>query len=153
SPRQRLTLSNLERRLLMRHGVASLVLLVVASTCLLAQAPPGSTMLLGRSSRGLAVVVVQAAGHSLRLGLDTGTSRTLVSRSVAERLGLQPISRFVLADAAGASRVGVCGRAPGLAVGGTPLHLECLGWVPEEPDVAGAEGLDGLLGADALAQV
>jgi hypothetical protein len=137
----------------MRHGLPVIAVLLLASTNLAALNPPGLEMQVTRSKRGLPVVSVRAGAETLRLGLDTGTSRSLVSVAVAERLGLRPSSRFALGDAAGESRGGLCAPAPLLRLGDVTIALECLAWIPEEPDVAGAEGLDGLLGADILAQL
>ena len=137
----------------MRHGLPSLAFVLLASTRLAAQGPPGQEMQLIRSARGLPVIVMHAGDEILRLGVDTGTSRTLVSGAAVRRLGLQPRSRFLVGDAVGPSRVALCAAAPSLRLGHVPVALECLAWIPEEIEVAGAEGLDGILGADALAQL
>jgi hypothetical protein len=147
-----MTLGDLEWRSPVRYGFPLLACVLLASTRLAAQDAPGQEMQLPRSARGLPIVVVHAGDDILRLALDTGTSRTLVSAAAARRLELTAQSRFLLADAAGRSRTGLCGPAPILRLADVPIALECLAWIPEESEIAGAEGLDGLLGADALAQ-
>jgi hypothetical protein len=89
---------------------------------------------------------------TLRLGLDTGTSRTLVSAVAAIRLGLSPREPLSISSAAGPPRPGLCGTGPALHLAGLALVPDCLGWLPDERVVAGAEDLDGILGADLLAQ-
>jgi hypothetical protein len=131
----------------------ALVVLVVTSSSLVASGPPGEALQLARSRRGLPVVVIQAGLQTLRLGLDTGTSRTLVSAEAATRLGLTPSQRLSIGSAGGGSRDGYCGAAPVLHLHGIPLVPDCLGWLPDEVQLAGAEDLDGLLGADLLSQV
>ena len=133
--------------------LTAVVVLVVMSWSLLASGPPGDLLQLARSRRGLPVVVVHAGPLILRLGLDTGTSRTLVSSEAATRLGLRPVQRLSIGSAGGGSRNGYCGAAPVLHLFGIPLVPDCLGWLPDEAQLAGAEDLDGLLGADLLAQV
>jgi hypothetical protein len=95
-------------------------------------------------------VTVSSGAHSLQLAIDTGTSRTLVGARAAERLGLRPVRRLAVASPGGENRAGLCGPAPELRLAGLELALECLGWLPAEPQLAGAEDVDGLLGADAL---
>jgi hypothetical protein len=137
----------------MRHGPHAIAVVLLVATSLAAPNPPGLDMQLTRSAAGLPVVVLHAGGETLRFGLDTGTSQSLVSGGVARRLGLRPHSRFLLADVAGAPRGGLCARAPRLRLGELPIALECLAWVPEEWTLASAEDLDGVLGADALAHL
>lgn len=133
--------------------LSAVVVLTVISSSLLASGPPGDALQLARSRRGLPVIVLHAGPHTLRLGLDTGTSRTLVSAEAARRLGLTPSQRLAIGSAGGGSRAGYCGAAPVLRVHGTSLVPDCLGWLPDEVQLAGAEDLDGLLGADLLSQV
>jgi hypothetical protein len=98
--------------------------------------------------------VVVAAGHTLRLGLDTGTSRTLVSAAAAGRLGLTSGERLAVGCVASVQpRGGFCAKVPALHIGQLTLAPDCIGWLPDEARLAGAEDLDGLLGADLLAQV
>ena len=125
----------------------------VISSSVLASGPPGEAVQLARSRRGLPIIVLHAGPHTLRLGLDTGTSRTLVSAEAATRLGLTPSQRLAIGSAGGGSRAGYCGAAPVLRVHGSPLNPDCLGWLPDEAQLAGAEDLDGLFGADLLSQV
>ena len=127
--------------------------LVVVSSSLVAGGPPGEALQLARSRRGLPVVVLHAGLQTLRLGLDTGTSRTLVSAEAATRLRLKPNQRLSIGSAGGGSRDGYCGAAPVLHLHGIPFVPDCLGWLPDEVRLGGAEDLDGLLGADLLSQV
>lgn len=133
--------------------LGAVVVLVVISSTLVASGPPGESLQLARSRRGLPVVVLQAGLLTLRLGLDTGTSRTLVSAETATRLRLQPKQRLSIGSAGGGSRDGYCGAPPVLHLHGIPLVPDCLGWLPDEVQLGGAEDLDGLLGADLLSQV
>jgi hypothetical protein len=135
----------------MRRGPDALAVVLLVSTGLAAPNPPGLDMPLARSTGGLPIVVLHAGEETLRFGLDTGTSRSLVSAGVARQLGLRPHAGVLLADVAGAPRGGLCARAPLLRLGELPIALDCLGWVPEEWTLAGAEDVDGVLGADALA--
>ena len=110
-------------------------------------------MALVRSGSRLPVVEVRAGDEVLRLALDTGTSRTVLSAAAAARLHLVPREAFAVAWVGGAVRTGLCADGPELRVGGLVLAVPCLGWVPGEDRVAGAAGIDGLLGTDALASV
>ncbi|MFZ5786651.1 MAG: aspartyl protease family protein [Acidobacteriota bacterium] len=96
------------------------------------------------------VVAVRVRDTSLRLALDTGTSRTLVSARAAARLGVTPTEAFVLASVAGAPRTGLCGPVGDLRVGRVSLTIPCIGWVPSWSEWGDGSAIDGLLGADAL---
>ena len=133
--------------------VGAVVVAVVISASLVAGGAPGEALRLARSRRGLPVFVLHAGLQTLRLGLDTGTSRTLVSAEAAARLGLTPDRRISIRSAGGGSPDGYCGPAPVLHLIGIRLVPDCLGWVPDETQLAGAEDLDGLLGADLLSQI
>ena len=133
--------------------LSAVVVLVVTSSSLVASGPPGEALQLARSRRGLPVVVLHAGLQTLRLGLDTGTSRTLLSAEAAMRLRLTPRQRLSIGSAGGGSRDGYCGAAPMLHLHAIRLVPDCLGWLPDEIQLAGAEDLDGLLGADLLSQV
>jgi predicted aspartyl protease len=141
----------------------ALLLLTAATPLVGTQAalePPGSVLQLERSRSGLPVVPValaQSDGVELRFAIDTGTSSSLVSAEAAERLRLVPRARFTLASAGGTTEIALCGTPPALRIAGIDLgfdlDLGCLGWVPGERRLAGAEDVDGLLGADALARI
>jgi hypothetical protein len=134
-------------------GRCAIAILLVSSTSIGASSPPGEEIRLSRSRRGLPVVTVTAGAATLRMGIDTGTSRTLVSAEAAGRLGLRAVQRLSIDCAAGERRVGFCGAAPTLTLAGLALVPDCLGWLPGEAQLRGAEDLDGILGADLLAQV
>ncbi|HUP24317.1 MAG TPA: aspartyl protease family protein [Thermoanaerobaculia bacterium] len=129
------------------------VLLFAGATTLLAFEPPGYELVLQPARSGLPVVVAHAGGQELRLAIDTGTSISLVSAEAAERLSLVPHARFTLASAGGEPQTAHCGTPPTLRIAGVDIVLDCLGWVPEERRLAGAEDVDGLLGSDAIAQL
>jgi predicted aspartyl protease len=136
-----------------------LVLLSLAGTCLAATGAsrsselPGTDIVLQHSRSGLPVIVAHAGGQELRLAIDTGTSISLISADAAERLRLLPHGRFTLASAGGEPQTAYCGAPPTLRIAGVDIVLDCLGWVPEERRMAGAEDADGLLGSDALSQL
>jgi predicted aspartyl protease len=119
---------------------------------LVALEPPGSMLQLERSRSGLPVVRAASGGVELRFAIDTGTSASLVSAAAADRLGLVPRARFPLTSACGSTQTALCGALRSLRIAGIDLDLDCLGWVPGERRLAGAEDVDGLLGADALAR-
>jgi hypothetical protein len=129
------------------------LLLFVCGTASPALEPPGVELAPQPSRSGLPVVLVESGGFELRFAIDTGTSLSLVSAEAAERLGLVPRARFSLASAAAPPQTAVCGRPPPLRLAGMDVTLDCLGWVPEERSLAGAEDVDGLLGSDAIAQL
>ncbi|MEW6338964.1 MAG: aspartyl protease family protein [Acidobacteriota bacterium] len=112
--------------------------------------PPGSVIPLLRVHGGMPVVAVRVRDTILRLALDTGTSRTLVSARAAARLGVTPTEAFVLASVAGAPRTGLCGPVGDLRVGRVSLTIPCIGWVPSWSEWGDGSAIDGLLGADAL---
>lgn len=137
----------------MRHAAAILVILVATASRLSAIEPPGSEVALVRSGSRLPVVEVLAGDEALRLALDTGSSRTVLSAAAAARLRLVPREAFAVTWVGGAVRTGLCADGPELRVGGFALAVPCLGWVPGEDRVADTVGIDGLLGTDALASV
>jgi predicted aspartyl protease len=137
----------------MRCALASITTFVVASSRLAALDLPGQALDLQRSRGGLPIVIVQAGAETLRFAIDTGTSRSMVSADIAARLRLLPREAFRLASAGGKSHTALCATPPELRLGGVRLAIACLGWVPRERRLAGAEDVDGLLGADALAGV
>jgi predicted aspartyl protease len=138
----------------MARWLVSVVLLLVPGLLRAAQeGPAGDARVLQCSARGLPVVDVDVDGARLRLGLDTGTSRTLISADAAERLHLVPRGRFSLATAGDASAIGLCAAVPNVRVAGIRLAADCLGWLPSERRLAGAEDLDGIFGADLLPQL
>jgi hypothetical protein len=137
----------------MRHAAAVLVTLIATANRLPALEPPGVEAELLRSGTRLPVVEATIGGETLRLGLDTGTSRTVLSAAAAARLHLVPREAFAVAWVGGAVRTGLCADGPELRVGGFALAVPCLGWVPGENRVADTAGIDGLLGTDALASV
>lgn len=132
---------------------AAAVLLLSISAPLPALEPPGQALRLERSRGGLAVVAAELGGETLRLALDTGTSRSMIAGGVAARLGLAARARFAVVTAAGPERTALCAGPLALRVAGVALTVDCLGWIPAEPLLAGAEDVDGLLGADALSGV
>lgn len=137
----------------MRPALLVVSLLLAIPAHLSALEPPGTALRLERSRGGLPVVVAAVGGETLRFALDTGTSRSMIAASVAERLRLAPRAKYQLVTAAGAPRTALCAGPVEARIGGATLALDCLGWVPEERLLAGAEDVDGLLGADALASV
>ena len=132
---------------------AAAVLLLSISAPLPALEPPGQALRLERSRGGLAVVAAELGGETLRLALDTGTSRSMIAGGVAARLGLAARARFAVVTAAGPERTALCAGPLAVRVAGVALAVDCLGWIPAEPLLAGAEDVDGLLGADALSGV
>ena len=137
----------------MARCLICLVLVLLPDPLRAAQQPaPGEARVLPCSARGLPILEVAADGGAIRLGLDTGTSRSLIAADAAERLHLIPRARFSLATTGGPSTPGLCAPAD-LRVGGIRLHADCLGWLPAERHLAGAEDLEGILGADLLAQL
>ena len=136
---------------LMRHVLALVAALLTASGAPRASQIPGERFQLARSASGLAVVPATIGDVPVRLGIDTGTSRTLVNAQVAARLRLAPTERLSVAGAATGDSAALCGPAPDIRIGAMAFGLDCLGWVPGETRLAGAEDVDGLLGADALA--
>jgi hypothetical protein len=137
----------------MRHVVPVIVLAVVLSARVSGRQVPGEELRIDRSADGVPVVRVEVEGEALRFAIDTGTSRTLVSAEAARRLRLIPRESFTVASAAGASRGGLCAAPPDIRLGGLRILLDCLGWIAAETRLAGAEDVDGLLGADALAGI
>ena len=113
--------------------------------------PPGSEVALLRSSNGSPVVEVRAGEEVLRLAVDTGSARTVLSAATAARLRLAPQKALAVAWVGGTVRTGLCALGPELRVGEFVLAVPCLGWVPGEQRPAGFAGVDGVLGADALA--
>ncbi len=85
--------------------------------------------------------------------MDSGASRTIVSAAVAARLGLRPRAHFAELDVAGTRRVGACAGPVRMSVGSAIWSVDCLGWFPDLRRLGGAEGCDGILGADALLSV
>lgn len=136
----------------MRLASAVALLFAIAAP-LAALDAPGQEFRFGRSRAGLPVLAAELGGETLRFVLDTGTSRSMIAASVAERLRLPARARFPVAAAAGPERMALCAGPLAVRVGGLALAIDCLGWVPEERLLAGAEEVDGLLGADALAAV
>lgn len=137
----------------MRHPLALLTLVLATGNPLRALEPPGTAVDFERSRGGLPVVVVRAGSETLRLALDTGTSRTLVSPAVAARLGLVPREAFPVAWVGGAPRAGLCAAAPQLRIGAIPLAVDGVGWVPSLRRITADADVDGLLGADVLATI
>ncbi len=137
----------------MHRIFAGIAGLVVVSTRLAALDLPGEELHLASCRRGFPVVAVRIGSEALRFGIDTGTSRSMISAAAAERLHLVPRAGFVLASAGAEPRRGLCATPPVMRVGMVEIGLDCLGWIREEWRLAGAEDVDGLLGADALAQV
>jgi hypothetical protein len=135
----------------MRLAVADFVALVAISSHLSALELPGQELILQRSRDGLPVVVVRTGEGTLRFAIDTGTSRSMVSADVAERLHLTSRESFVVASAGGEPQAALCATPPKLDLGGVELSIDCLAWIPAERRLAGSEDVDGLLGADALA--
>ena len=140
----------------MCRSVSCIVVVILAvAPRLPATGLPGEAMQLPRSRSGLPIVAVKVGTKTLRLVIDTGTSRTLVSGMAAARLGLVPARRLSFGCVAGAQPTGaLCAApAPEIRLGSLSIPLDCLGWMPDEPQLAGAEDVDGVLGADALAYV
>ncbi len=137
----------------MRPARVGLATLLAVTARVFALEPPGQEVALLNDGNGVPVVAARAGGQTLRLAVDTGTTRSLVSASVAARLHLVPREAFAVAWLGGTARTGLCAAAPELRVGDVPLALDCLGWVPGEQRMVSAGDVDGLLGADALAAV
>jgi hypothetical protein len=138
----------------MSHAsVAAAAVLLLAAARLPALEPPGSEVALVRSGSRLPVVEVLAGEETLRLAVDTGTSRTVLAAAAAARLRLVPREAFAVAWVGGVVRTGLCASGPDLRAGGVTLTVPCLGWVPGEYRVADATGIDGILGTDVLASM
>lgn len=133
----------------MRRYCLFVVLWLAASTSPLAT--PAGELQLSRSKSGLPIVTLQVGDQRLRVGIDTGTSRTIVSAEAADRLRLSATRRLSFGCAGGmAPRAAFCAKAPEVWLGDLRIALDCLSWIPQERQLAGAEDLDGILGADAL---
>jgi hypothetical protein len=128
------------------------LILVLASVTAGAE-KPARTNRLARSETGLPVVEVGVATERLLMGLDTGTSRTLVTGGVAKRLSVAAARRISVASVAGEPWEGLCGPVTELSVAGVRVAHNDLCWLPDEVRVKGAEDLDGIIGADLLQQL
>jgi len=129
---------------------AILVLLAVSGS---AWAEEGRvvTRRLERSRGEMLAVEVRIAGRAVRMAIDTGATNSMIAGELAEELGLAARAHFPLRDAAGEVRDALCAGPMTLDLGGVELRSDCLGWVPETRRVGRVDGLDGVLGFDALA--
>src|SRR5688572_23223246 len=124
--------------------------------------PPGQALRIERPRPDQWVLPVTIGGRTVRMLLDSGTSRSMISAALAASLGLRPRARFAVVGPDGGERLGVCAGPVALTIGTVVVPLDCLGWVPDSPgrggdgkgaggtEAPGAAGADGVLAADAL---
>jgi hypothetical protein len=80
--------------------------------------------------------------------VDTGATRSRIRADLAARLELRPTARHAIQALDGVERTALCHGPIVLELAGLELSVECLSW---SNDLAIPLGLDGVLGADALA--
>jgi len=105
---------------------------------------------LERSSGGMPTVEVRLAGRQVRMALDTGATRTMISGELASELGLVARERFSLHDAGDVVREASCAGPITLDLDGVALRSNCLGWIPNTRRVGRVDRAAGVLGFDAL---
>jgi predicted aspartyl protease len=126
----------------------ALLPLFLAFSSAAAAAPPGTEVAVRQISPGAVAARVTIAGATVWMLVDSGATRSRISAALARRLALRPTARHVLAGLDGIERSAVCHGPIALGVGGLELSVDCLSWSDE---LAVPLGLDGVLGADALA--
>jgi len=143
----------------MRLAARLVTLFACIASTLPALEPPGRDLPLEESADGLPVLRLALGGETLRFAIDTGTTRSMIAAAVAQRLRLAPRARFEVVAAGGTPREAFCTGPVAALAADAPMEeglgwsFDCLGWVPEEHLLAGAPDVDGLIGADVLAQV
>jgi len=140
----------------MRLGRRALMLGGSAALCAgpaLADCPAALTKVPLDTGSGPCVVPVSLAGHTVRMVLDTGAERTVLTRSAVARFGFQ------LDDYVGSTMRGAGGRidqhrnaiVPNLSIGGVGLAVQKPGAALSLPVVAfELDDIAGLLGGDVL---
>jgi len=138
----------LGRRALMLGGSAALCARPALADC-----PAALTKVPLDTGSGPCVVPVSLAGHTVRMVLDTGAERTVLTRSAVARFGFQ------LDDYVGSTMRGAGGRidqhrnaiVPNLSIGGVGLAVQKPGAALSLPVVAfELDDIAGLLGGDVL---
>jgi len=121
------------------------------------EVPPGAqaiemVVLKGRGGETLALVPVFIEGKGpFAFALDTGASRTVVDRRVAEELGLPPAGGAAEVKGVGGRAVAVPVRVGGWRVGGIELPAGTIDALDLAAD-GRQDGLRGLLGSDILSR-
>ena len=112
---------------------------------------PGVELAVRRPAPGMVAARVSLGGEDVWMLVDTGATRSRIDSSIAARLELRPRARYPLLGLDGHERLALCGPATIVlgALGGVEAKVDCLAW---SNDLAVPLGLDGVLGADALAQ-
>jgi predicted aspartyl protease len=102
-------------------------------------------------AQGLPLVLVSSGRRGMTLILDTGAEQSILSRTVVERLGLQPYRAYQRTMRGPSGSVGAETVDLPLAAGGIPLpnHGVLVGSL-SLPTLGETEPPDGLLGADLL---
>ena len=129
------------------------ILPLAASPEAVAVEPPGVELTLHRTPVGLLAVDVTLAGRQVRAALDTGLSGTLLTPALANRLGLVAAARSTVVDAAGHERPLLLAAEVAVSWGGVGSTLPWVGWTPGAIELPGSDGLEAVVGADALAGV
>jgi predicted aspartyl protease len=108
---------------------------------------------LERTRSGGMAVTVELGNQRVRAALDTGATITMISPRLAGRLELTPHARSSVVDAAGRERPLLIAGPVALRWGNVATRLALVAWSPDRGEVPGADGLEAVLGADALAGV
>lgn len=126
---------------------------LVAVPALAGSVPPGSEIDVLRSDSGRLVVTAAVAGEPLRWEFDTGAAVTMIAARHARRWGVEPREVWSATDTAGRSLDVLAGGPLVLALGELRVELGEVGWYSDREPEFEREGLAGVLGADALAQI
>ncbi len=128
-------------------------LVVLAAHAVGAPITPFEVVRLRRVAPSLVAAPVTIGGAERWLLLDTAAKRSLITRHLADELGLVPRQRLTVLSPLGEIRQAVCAGPVELRVGGVVLLVDCVGWVPNGSDMPFSSGTEGILGVDALRQV
>jgi hypothetical protein len=118
-----------------------------------ALAIPAEEVRLKHVAPSLLAAPVTIGGARRWLLVDTATKRSLITKRLAEELGLRPRQRLAILSPLGEVRQAACAGPVEVRLGGVALVVDCVGWAPAGPDIAFHAGTDGILGVDALRQV
>ena len=123
-------------------------IIIVVASVLAWTATSADEIRLRKLAGGGVAVPVTIEDQDLWMLVDTGSSQTLLRRSVAEHFGLQQEHRFMLHTPTGTTPASCA--ATSIQLGARNFSSPCVGWSHTVDQLLGDRSLDGVLGADLL---